>query len=62
MITPILSSANWTDTLKARKSHLNGLMKIVDIKTGKVSNVQTLTVNLIKNEMSYIEDQLKVRK
>lgn len=62
MITPILSSANWTDTLKARKKHLTALMKIVDIKTGKVSNVQTLTVNLIKNEMSYIEDQLKGRK
>jgi len=62
MITPIQSNANWIDTLKARKNHLNGLMKIVDIKTGKVSNVQTLTVNLIKNEMSYIEDQLKGRK
>jgi hypothetical protein len=62
MITPILSSANWTDNLKARKNHLTALMKIVDIKTGKVSNVQTLTVNLIKNEMSYIEDQLKGRK
>lgn len=61
MITP-LSSANWTDTLKARKNYLNALIKIVDIKTGKVSNVQTLTVNLIKNEMSYIEDQLKGRK
>lgn len=62
MITPILSSANWIDTLKARKSHLTALMKIVDLKTGKVSNVQTLTVNLIKNEMSFIEDQLKGRK
>lgn len=62
MITPILSSASWTDTLKARKNHLTALMKIVDIKTGKVSIVQTLTVNLIKNEMSYIEDQLKGRK
>ncbi|OAJ48476.1 hypothetical protein [Pseudomonas marginalis] len=62
MITPTHSSANWTDTLKARKSHLAALMKIVDIKIGKISNVQTLTVNLIKNEMSYIEDQLKGRK
>lgn len=62
MITPIQSSANWTETLKARKNHLTTLMKIVDIKTGKVSNVQTLTVNLIKNEMSHIENQLKGRK
>ncbi|MBA5980245.1 hypothetical protein HT737_09665 [Pseudomonas sp. MD195_PC81_125] len=62
MITPIQSGANWTDTLKARKNHLTALMKIVDIKTGKASNVQTMTVNLIKSEMSYIEDQLKERK
>lgn len=62
MITPIQSSASWTETLKARKSHLNALMKVVDIKTGKTSKVQALTVNLIKNEMSLIESQLKGRK
>lgn len=59
MITPAQSGTNWTDALKARKSHLTALMKIADIKTGKISNVQTLKVNLIKNEMSFIEDQLK---
>jgi len=62
MITPIQSSASWTDTLKARKSHLTALMKIVDIKIGKTSKVQTLTVNSIKSEMSLIESQLKGRK
>jgi hypothetical protein len=62
MINQTQSSANWADTLKARKTHLTALIKIVDIRTGKVSNVQTLTVNLIKNEMSLIEDQLKGRK
>lgn len=61
MITPIQSSASWTDTLKARKSHLTALMKVVDIKTGKPSKVQALTVNLIKNEMNLIESQLKDR-
>lgn len=61
MTTPIQSNASWTDTLKARKSHLAALMKVVDIKTGKVSKVQALTVNLIKNEMSRIESQLKGR-
>jgi len=35
MITPILSSANWTDTLKARNNRLNALMKIVDIKRAR---------------------------
>lgn len=62
MITLIQSSASWTETLKARKSHLTALMKVVDIKTGKTSKVQALTVNLIKNEMSLIESQLKGRK
>lgn len=62
MITPIQNSASWTVTLKARKSYLMALIKVVDIKAGKASKVQILTVNLIKNEMSLIESQLKGRK
>ena len=62
MITTIQNSASWTDTLKARKSYLTALIKVVDIKAGKASKVQTLTVNLIKSEMSLIESQLKGRK
>lgn len=61
MITTIQNNASWTDTLKARKSYLTALMKVVDIKAGKTSKVQALTVNLIKNEMSRIENQLKGR-
>lgn len=62
MITTIQNSASWTDTLKARKSYLTALIKVVDIKAGKASKVQVLTVNLIKSEMSLIESQLKGRK
>jgi len=61
MINQIQSSASWSDTLKARKEHLTALLKIVDIKTGKTTTVQTLTVNLIKKEMSYVESKLKGR-
>lgn len=61
MINQIQSSASWSDTLKARKEHLTALLKIVDIKTGKTTTVQTLTVNLIKEEMSYVESKLKGR-
>ncbi|MBP5116514.1 hypothetical protein HUS85_11720 [Pseudomonas protegens] len=61
MTTQMHSSASWTDTLKARKNHLTGLLNIVDIKTGKLNTVQTLTVNLIKTEISHIESQLKRR-
>ncbi|XSS62409.1 hypothetical protein ACP9OK_26825 [Pseudomonas sp. B11] len=57
----IQSSASWTDTLKARKDHLTTLLKIVDIKSGKTTKVQALTVDLIKTEMSHIESQLKRR-
>ncbi|WP_414159536.1 hypothetical protein ACMGG8_10115 [Pseudomonas sp. BNK-45] len=61
MTEHIESSASWTDTLKARKDHLTTLLKIVDIKSGKTTKVQALTVDLIKTEMSRIESQLKRR-
>jgi endonuclease III len=61
MITQFRSSASWSDTLKARKEHLAALLKIVDIKTGKTTTVQALTINLIKNEMSDVESKLKGR-
>ncbi|WP_455806184.1 hypothetical protein [Pseudomonas fluorescens] len=61
MIIQIQSSASWSDTLKARKEHLTDLLKIVDIKTGKITLVKTLTVTLIKEEISYIESKLKGR-
>ena len=62
MTPKIQSSASWTDTLKARKNHLAALLKVVDTKTGKATKVQTLTVNLIKVEMSHVDSQLKGRK
>jgi hypothetical protein len=61
MINQIRNSVSWSDTLKARKEHLTALLKIVDIKTGKTTTVQALTVNLIKNEMNYVEGKLKGR-
>lgn len=61
MIIQIQSRASWSDTLKTRKEHLTDLLTIVDIKTGKITLVQTLTVTLIKDEISYIESKLKGR-
>ncbi|MBD9613720.1 hypothetical protein IB245_19660 [Pseudomonas sp. PDM02] len=61
MINQIQSSSSWSDTLKARKEHLTALLKIVDIKTVKTTTVQALTINLIKEEMSYVESKLKGR-
>ena len=56
------SSANWTDTLKARKNHLTALLKTVDIKTGKATTVQKLTVDLIKAEINRVDSNLYGRK
>ncbi|MCU1786576.1 hypothetical protein NTD80_27835 [Pseudomonas sp. 13B_2.1_Bac1] len=62
MNTQLQSSANWTDTLKARKNHLTALLKIVDIKTGKTTTVQKLTVDLIKAEINHVDSKLYGRK
>ncbi|MBJ2263586.1 hypothetical protein [Pseudomonas sp. MF6787] len=61
MIKQIQSSARWIDTLKTRKNHLTALLKIVDIKTGQPTKVQTLTANSIKAEINHVECQLKGR-
>jgi len=59
MINQNQSSASWSDTLKSRKEHLTALLKTVDIKSGKTTTVQALTINLIKNEMRYAESKLQ---
>jgi hypothetical protein len=61
MINQIQSSASWSDTLKARKKHLTALLEIVDIRIGKTTTVQALTIKLIKEEMSYVDSKLKGR-
>ncbi len=61
MINQIYSSASLSDTLKVRKEHLTALLKIVDTKTGKTTTVQALTINPIRNEMSYVESKLRGR-
>ncbi|WP_339434237.1 hypothetical protein [Pseudomonas sp. EA_65y_Pfl2_P78] len=52
MITTIQNSASWTDTLKARKSYLTALMKVVDIKAVKTSKVQALAA-LLRSSHKY---------
>lgn len=62
MNKPLLNSASWSDTLKIRKTHLNALLKTIDARSGKISQIQTLTINAIKAEMAHIESQLNRRK
>ncbi|VVP53083.1 hypothetical protein [Pseudomonas fluorescens] len=47
------------ETLKARKAHLTGLLKIVDTTFGKSTVIQKLTISAIKAEMRLIEKKLK---
>ncbi|ROO02368.1 hypothetical protein BK673_27060 [Pseudomonas fluorescens] len=62
MNKPIQNSASWSDKLKTRKAHLNALLKTINAGSGKASQIQTLTINAIKLEMTHIESRLNRRK
>ncbi|MBD9439418.1 hypothetical protein D3C81_1726870 [compost metagenome] len=53
------NSASLSGTLKARKAHLTALLKIVDIRVGKSTAMQKLTITAIKAEIGLIEHKLK---
>ncbi|MBV7514386.1 hypothetical protein [Pseudomonas sp. PDM25] len=61
MNTATQNSSSISETLKARKAHLTGLLKIVDTKFGKSTAIQKLTITAIKAEMGLIEHKLKKR-
>lgn len=53
------NSASLSETLKARKANLTALLKIVDIRVGKSTATQKLTITAIKAEIGLIEHKLK---
>lgn len=53
------NSASLSETLKARKAHLTALLKIVDIRVGKSTATQKLTITAINAEIGLIEHKLK---
>lgn len=61
MNTPMQISPSHVDTLKARKAHLNDLLKIVDIKIEKSTEMQKLTITAIRAEMRLIDHKLNKR-
>ncbi|WP_030131123.1 hypothetical protein [Pseudomonas sp. QTF5] len=61
MNTTIHSKVGTSETLKARKAHLSGLLNLVKPRTGKTTKTETLTIAAIDAEMSLIEQQLKKR-
>lgn len=62
MNKPIQNSASLLETLKTRKAYLNTLLKTIDARPGKASQLQTLTINAIKAEMAHIESRLNRHK
>lgn len=56
------NATSWSDTLIARKAHLNTLLKTINVSSAKISQIQMLTIKAIKAEMAHIESQLIRRK
>lgn len=61
MIARIQNVPNRNDALRERKLHLAKLLYLVDSGSGKTTNVQTMTINLIKAEIGLIDSQMKKR-
>ncbi len=61
MNAAIQSEISYSDTLKARKAHLSGLINLVKPKSGKTTKIETMTIAAIKAEISVIEQQLAKR-
>lgn len=61
MNAAIQSKISYSDTLKARKAHLSGLINLVKPKSGKTKKIETMTIAAINAEISVIEQQLAKR-
>ncbi|WP_148194069.1 hypothetical protein [Pseudomonas syringae] len=56
------NAASWSDTIKARKAHLETLLKTINAAPARTIQTQTLTIKAIKAELAHIESQLTLRK
>lgn len=55
------SKVSYSDSLKARKAHLNGLINLVKPRLGKATKIETMTIAAINAEIGVIEQQLAKR-
>ncbi|EZP31296.1 hypothetical protein BW33_02530 [Pseudomonas sp. RIT288] len=62
MSKPLQNSTSWSDTLKARKEHLTGLLKTFRSGPGKNNQLQALAIKAIDAEMANIENELNRQK
>jgi hypothetical protein len=56
------NAASWSDTIKARKAHLETLLKTITTNPNKTTQLQSLTIKAIKAELAQIESRLIRRK
>lgn len=61
MNAAIQSKISYSDSLKARKAHLSGLINLVKPKSGETKKIETMTIAAIKAEISVIDQQLAKR-
>lgn len=61
MNAAIQSKISYSESLKARKTHLTGLINLVKPRTGETTKIETLTIAAINAEISVIEQQLEKR-
>ena len=61
MNAAIQSRISYSDTLKARKTHLNGLIDLVKPRRGEATKIEAMTIAVINAEIGVIEQQLEKR-
>ena len=61
MNAAIQSKVSYSESLKARKTHLNALINLVKPRIGKATKIETMTIAAINAEISVIEQQLNKR-
>lgn len=61
MNAPLQSKISAFVTLKNRKAHLTELINLTKPRTGKATQIETLTISAIDAEIKIIEQQLKKR-
>ena len=52
---------SFSESLKARKNHLNGLINLMRPRTGKTTKIEAVTIAALNAEISVIEQQLAKR-
>ena len=55
------SKISYSDNLKARKTHLSGLINLLKPRTGETTKIEAMTISAINAEIGIIEEQLAKR-